>query len=86
MNGKDAIYHLAGIVGFPACEQNKELAEDVNVTGKYIFITDRNFQIQESFFVSTLRQTFLWKKIFLHFETYPLLAKSQATISSKFPL
>jgi len=33
MNGKDAIYHLAGIVGFPACEQNKELAEDVNVTG-----------------------------------------------------
>jgi len=30
---KDIIIHLAAIVGFPACENNKELATNVNVNG-----------------------------------------------------
>ena len=33
MHGQDVIYHLAGIVGFPACEKNPKLATDVNIHG-----------------------------------------------------
>ena len=33
VEGKDIIIHLAAIVGFPACEDNPELATNVNVGG-----------------------------------------------------
>ena len=36
VDGCDAIVHLASIVGFPACKQDPDMAQEVNVTGTRI--------------------------------------------------
>lgn len=44
MQGMDMIIHLAAIVGYPACKQNPEQAQRVNVTGTRILNLARNGQ------------------------------------------
>ena len=38
VKGMDAVIHLAGIVGFPACRKEPELSRDINVNGTKIVV------------------------------------------------
>lgn len=38
VRGMDAIIHLAGIVGFPACRKDPELSRDINVNGTKVVV------------------------------------------------
>ncbi|MBV9463702.1 MAG: NAD(P)-dependent oxidoreductase [Verrucomicrobiae bacterium] len=52
MEGKDAVIHLAAIVGYPACKKDPKLAEDVNV-GITQTIVENAKKGQELFYAST---------------------------------
>ncbi|XP_076449559.1 GDP-D-glycero-alpha-D-manno-heptose dehydrogenase-like [Babylonia areolata] len=38
VTGKDVVIHLAAIVGYPACEKDQKMAQDVNVEGTRILV------------------------------------------------